>query len=132
MSPPHCHPGREGVGLCVCPCPQPQPAEGLLTAHPFHHTPSDSLPQARKTGCQSQAQPCSPQGWHFTQPVLGTVMPLTGLWVPLGEEGHMGSPTPPAVSTKGKSKERGININQLICTERLSLIPQPDSTQKEG
>lgn len=62
-------------------------------------------------------------------------MPLTVLWVPqgaLGEEGHVASPTPPAVSMKGNSKERGININKFICTERLSLIPQPDSTQKEG
>lgn len=67
--------------------------------------------------------------------MLGAVTPLTVLWVPLGalgEEGHMASPTLPAVSMKGNSKERGININKLICIEQLSLIPQPESTQKEG
>lgn len=71
----------------------------------------------------------------LTQPVLGTVMPLAVLWVPLGAlgaEGHVASSTPPAASTKGNSEERGININELICTERLSLVPQLDSTQKEG
>lgn len=45
-------------------------------------------------------------------------------WVPLGAEGHMAAPPPPAVPMKGNSEERGININELICTERLSLIPQ--------
>lgn len=121
--------------MCVCPCPHPQPLQGLLVVHRFHHIPSASLPQAQKTGGHSQAQPCSPQGWLFTQPVLGTVMPLAVLWVPLGAlgaEGHVASPTPPAASTKGNSEERGININELICTERLSLVPQLDSTQKEG
>lgn len=50
----------------------------------------------------------------------------------LGEEGHMAPPTPPAVSMKGNGKERGININKLLCTERLSLTPQPPSTQRKA
>lgn len=118
MSPPHCHPGREWVRLWVCPHPQPQ----LLQGPPF------------------PAHPVSPENWmpepglalQSPQPILGSVMPLTVLWVLQDEEGHVASLTPPAVSMKGNSKERGININELICTEKLSLIPQPDSTQKEG
>lgn len=54
-------------------------------------------------------------------------------WVPWVQRGTWHHPpTPPGVSMKGNSEERAININELICTERLSLIPQPDSAQKEG
>lgn len=101
-----------------------------ITSHQPHcHEP-------RKVDVRARPSPAVPKaGTSHTQPVLGTVMPLTVLWVPLGtlgEEGHMRSPTLPAVSRKRNSKERGININKLICIERLSLVPQPDSTQKEG
>lgn len=96
--------------------------------------------QPRKPGVTSWPSPAVPEDGTSQSPCWGRRCPLQVSWVPqmplgaLGAEGHVPAPTPTVVSMKGNSEERGININELICTERLSLIPQPARTpvQEEG
>lgn len=114
MSPPHCHPGREGVRLCMRPCHHPHHLQRLLVApSSLSRSISIATNQPRKLCVTSWPSPAVPEDGTSQSPCWGRRCPLQVPWVPqmplgaLGAEGRVAAPTPTVVPTKGDRRGEG-------------------------